>query len=171
MQRLFTIAKNEDGAMLIMASVMILILLTIISISASRTANTEIQIASNEYFYQKNFYCAEGAAIETIDRMEQLVSLDTKDHDWLMNETEDVDNDSNLFGFWNLNDDEREDSDAIPEASSVCSSHAELMSVHNGVLSGSSLDMSKPTKHVFSIYGQSNDRGLAMIKVGYTKAY
>ena len=171
MQRLITIVNNEDGAMLIMASVMILILLTIISISASRTANTEIQIASNEYFYQKNFYCAEGAAIESVDRLEQLVTVDTNDHDWLMNETEDVDSDSNIFGFWYLNADEREDGDAVPEASSVCSSHAELMGVHNGVLPGSSLDMSKPTKHVFSIYGQSDDRGLAMIKVGYTKAY
>ena len=171
MQRLIKIVKNEDGAMLIMAAVMILILLTIISISALRTANTEIQIASNDYFYHKNFYCAEGAAIETVDRMERLVTVDSKDYDWLMNETEDVDNDSNLFGFWNLNNDDRKDGDAAPVASSVCSSHAELMAVHNGVLSGSSLDMSKPTKHVFSIYGRSDDRGLSMIKVGYTKAY
>ena len=161
--------KNDDGAVMIIISLMLLALLTIISIAASKTANVEIRIAGNEYLYQNNFYCAEGAAIETVDRMEALESIDGDAIDWLMNESGKVAGDTDLFGYWTGED--REDGDANPASASVCADFTQLMAVHHGVLPGSSLDMSKPTKHIYSIYGQSRDRGTVMIKIGYAKAF
>jgi hypothetical protein len=164
-----TCIKNDQGATMIILTLMLLALLTIISIAASKTANVEIRIAGNEYLYQNNFYCAEGAAIETVDRMEALESVYDDEIDWLMNESDKVASDTDLFGYWT--DEDREDGDANPASASVCADFTQLMAVHHGVLSGSSLDMSKPTKHIYSIYGQSRDRGTVMIKVGYAKAF
>jgi Tfp pilus assembly protein PilX len=161
--------KKDDGAIMIIITLMLLALLTIISIAASKTANTEIRIAGNEYLYQNNFYCAEGAAIETVDRMEALKNVDIDEIDWLMNESDKVGRDTYLFGYWTNAD--REDGDANPTSASVCAEHTQFMAVHHGVLAGSSLDMSKPTKHIYSIYGQSRYRGMVLIKVGYAKAF
>ena len=160
--------KNDNGAVMILFSMMILMLLTIISYSASKTANIEVQIAGNEYLYHHNFYCAEGAIIESIDQMESTAAIDTADFDWMMNESSEVDNDEDLFVFWT--DDEREAEDAEPQAATTCAD-ADFVTIHRGILAGSSLDMSKPTKHAFSVYGQSRDRGLVMIKAGYMKEY
>jgi len=164
-----TFIKNDNGAMMIIISLMLLALLTIITIAASKTANTELKIAGNEYFYQNNFYCAEGAVIETVDVLEALDHVEVDLFDWLMNETDKVDKDSDLYGFWA--EEIRDIDDANPASASVCADHTESMTVHHGVLSGSSLDMSKPTKHVYSIYGQSHHRGTVLIKVGYAKAF
>lgn len=52
--------RNEDGSAIVLA-LMILVLLTIIGISASNTTNTEVQIASNDKFHKITFYAAEAA--------------------------------------------------------------------------------------------------------------
>jgi len=160
--------KNNNGAIMILFSMMILMLLTIISYAASKSANTEVRIARNEYLYHNNFYCAEGAVVESIDIMESLAAIDSADLEWMMNESPKVDSDADLFEYWT--DDPETADDAVPEAATVCSS-AEFVTIHRGVLAGSSLDMSKPTKHAFAVYGRSNNRGLVMIKVGYRKEY
>jgi hypothetical protein len=159
--------KNHNGAIMILLSMMILMLLTIISYAASKTANTEVKIAGNEYLYHNNFYCAEGAIVESIDQMESVAAIDAADFDWMMEESPKVDSDGALFGYWT---DEKTTDDAVPEAAATCSS-AEFVTIHQGALAGSSLDMTKPTKHAFAVYGRSNNRGLVMIKVGYMKEY
>ncbi|MEJ2219286.1 MAG: PilX N-terminal domain-containing pilus assembly protein, partial [Desulfobacterales bacterium] len=59
--------KNEQGYFLIVSTIMLLALLTIISIAATNTANTEVQIAGNDAVYQRNLYLAEGAAMQAVD--------------------------------------------------------------------------------------------------------
>jgi hypothetical protein len=50
---------NENGYMTIIASLVFLVLLTIIGTMALRTSSTEIQVSTNNLIYQKNFYAAE----------------------------------------------------------------------------------------------------------------
>jgi len=161
--------KNNQGSMMIFISTMLLALLIIISIAASKTALIEARIAGNEVLYHNNFYCAEGAVIESVDVMETLERVDVDAIDWLMNEADTVAEDRYLCGYWTEAD--RDDGDARPESATLCAEHTEFMTVHHGVFTGSSLDMSKPTKHAYSIYGYSHRRGSVMIKVGYAKAF
>ena len=70
MEKLMKPLKNEQGYFLILATIMLLALLTIISIAASNTASTEVQIAGNDALYQRNLYQAEGAAMEAVDRLQ-----------------------------------------------------------------------------------------------------
>jgi Tfp pilus assembly protein PilX len=62
--------KSEQGYFLMVSTLMLLGLLTILSIAATNTANTEVQIARNNAIYQRNLYLAEGAALEAVDRLQ-----------------------------------------------------------------------------------------------------
>jgi Tfp pilus assembly protein PilX len=60
---------NEEGSVIVLSMVM-LVLLTILGISATRTSTIEVQIASNEIHAVQNFYQAEAGehvALETSD--------------------------------------------------------------------------------------------------------
>ena len=163
--------RNDRGSIVILMTLMLLMLVTIISFSALRTANTEVKIAGNEYSHQKNFYRAEGAAIEAVDRLEASADPGSAGFGWLGYDPSDI-NDTTVFCYSYWEDDDQTDSvSARGQASSVDPGTTGLLAVHQGVLAGSSLDMSKPTKHTFSIYGRCVEKGTAIIKVGYSKAY
>jgi len=51
--------NNENGAISIIVTLLMLVLLTIMSTAALRTSITELKIATNYLIYQKNFYVAE----------------------------------------------------------------------------------------------------------------
>ncbi len=57
------ILDNEEGFALI-ASMMFLVVLTVIGIAATTTTSIEVSIAGNERVYKQIFYMAEGAAKE-----------------------------------------------------------------------------------------------------------
>jgi hypothetical protein len=67
MKSLINHAKNEDGSVLIVA-LLILVLLTIIGISATTTTNIELQIAGNEKFHKIAFYHAD-SGVYTIPKL------------------------------------------------------------------------------------------------------
>ena len=69
MQKLARQIKNEDGYFLIISTMMLLALITIISVAASNTARTEVQVAGNNLVYQRNLYLAEGAAMQAVDEL------------------------------------------------------------------------------------------------------
>ena len=165
--RTTSILKNEQGALMIIISVMLLALLTIISVAASKTANTEISIAANEYVYQRCFYNAEGAILEAVDLLEGSATSLKNPPPW-MSLDEEVINDSTVFIFWE--DSEKMDG-VVPQVSAIDSQNTDYLSVHHGIPSGNSLDMSKPAKHTFSIYGRSKSKGLVMLKIGFAKVY
>ncbi len=162
-----SILKNEQGGLMIIISVMLLGLLTIISVAASNTANTEIRIAANEYVYQRCFYNAEGAVMEVVDLLESSANPLKNPPRW-MSLDEEVINDSTVFTLW---EDSEKMGGVVPQISVVDPQNSEYLSVHHGIPSGSSLDMSKPAKHTFSIYGRSKNKGLVMLKIGYAKIY
>ena len=53
--------NKEQGSVVVIA-LMILVVLTLLGIMATRTATTDIRIAANEITYKKNFYIAEAGA-------------------------------------------------------------------------------------------------------------
>ena len=161
------ILKNENGALMILITVMLLVLLTVISLAASRTANVETKIAANEFAYQRCFYNAEGAIMEAVDLLDTQVNPKGTLPDW-MGDDKEILNDGTVFSYW----EEDAGTSAIdPGGSPVDLTDSGYMAVHQGVLPGSSLAMSKPTKHSFSIYGRCKKDGMVMLSVGYTNAY
>jgi hypothetical protein len=161
------ILKNENGALMILITVMLLVLLTVISIAASRTATVETKIAANEFAYQRCFYNAEGAIMEAVDQLDTILNPKEALPAW-MGEDNVVLNDGTVFSYW----EEEAGTGAIdPGGSPVDLTDSGYMAVHQGVLPGSSLAMGKPSKHTFSIYGRCKKDGMVMLSVGYANAY
>jgi len=161
------ILKNENGALMILITVMLLVLLTVISIAASRTANVETKIAANEYAYQNCFYNAEGAIMQAVDLLDTTVNPRVSLPAWMGSDSAEI-NDTTVFSYW---EEEAGTGGVVPASSKVDETDSEFMAVHLGVLPGSSLAMSKPTKHSFSIYGRCENDGMVMLSVGYADAY
>ena len=59
------VLKNEQGVVMI-ATLLVLVLLTIVGIASLNLSNTEIQIAGHQVAYQQNFYRTEGAIVEAV---------------------------------------------------------------------------------------------------------
>jgi hypothetical protein len=161
------VLKNERGALMIIVSIMLLALMTVVSVGASKTANTELDIAANEYSYQRCFYYAEGAVMEAVARLESGPNPMLAPPTWMSLEA-DVINDDSVFAYWEKDVAMKS---AVPRASVVDPAKTGYLVVHHGVPAGSSLGMSKPAKHAFSIYGRSKNKGLVMLKIGYAKVY
>jgi hypothetical protein len=59
MNHLIKTCRNEQGSVIIFAFIL-LVVLTLLGIFATRTATIDIRVASNEIPYKQNFYIAEG---------------------------------------------------------------------------------------------------------------
>ena len=169
MPKAAAILQNEQGAVMILITVMLLVLITIISMAALKTANTEVLISGNEYVYQRNFFHAEGAAMEAVDLIASEANPTQAFSNWISMDKSLID-DKAVFGWW----EEDHEGSVTPKKSSITSDIASedisFTAVHQ-IIAGDSLDASKPSKHTFSIYGRGKSRGVSIIKVGYTKAY
>ena len=161
------ILKNENGALMILITVMFLVLLTVISIAASRTSTVETMIAGNEYKYQSCFYNAEGAIMQAVDSLDTEVNPKDEIPEWIGEDYSEI-NENTVFSYW---EEEAGTGAVIPKTAEVDTAGSALMAVHLGVLPGNSLAMSKPTKHAFSVYGRCEKDGMVMLTVGYNNAY
>ena len=153
--------KNEQGYFLIMATLMLLALLTVISIAASNTANTEVQIAGNDVVYQRNLYLAEGAAMQAVD----VIQNDANPRGLAF-----VDpgiktiNDDNFKTDWEAN--------SLPVTTSLDSSNkTRFRAGYEGTPPGYSLGLGQPKVHGFVIYGRTENQGVTTIKIGYRRAF
>ena len=146
---------------MILATLMILVLLTILGVAASRTANTEIAVAANEMVYQRNFYMAEGALIEAIDILANSTDLAANPPDWYEpgagNLTE-----ATVATYW----------DTVAQESNVDDTgNTRFVAGVEGYGAGGSLDVDKPTVKSIGVYGRCQRNGVTTIKVGYLKVY
>ena len=105
--------------------------------------------------------------MEVVDLLEGSANTLKNPPSWMSLEEENI-NDSTVFRIW---EDHEKMKGVAPQPSIIDPQSTEYLSVHHGILPGSSLDMSKPTKHIFSIYGRSKNKGLVMLKIGYAKVY
>jgi Tfp pilus assembly protein PilX len=154
--------KNEDGYFLIMATLMILVLLTILGIAASRTANTEISVAANDTVYQRNFYLAEGAVMEAVDRLKQAKDLEDDSPAWFSKNVGEI----NAENAETYLDAEEAGKSALDDTGQT-----RYVGGVEAIGRGYSLDMEKVTAHTIGIYGRCEKRGKTMIKVGYLALY
>jgi hypothetical protein len=74
---LFSIVNNSRGSALVVALLM-LVVLTLIGISASTTTTFELQIAGNDKLFKKAFYSADGAT----EMGGELIEQNIEDRDW-----------------------------------------------------------------------------------------
>jgi hypothetical protein len=163
-----SLLKNENGYLAIIGALVFLTLISVIGISAARVANTEVALARNEVIYQRNFYLAEGAALEAADHLAQLGDLRENTQAWMELVTGNLSIDS-VKHYW-ANTAANGDS-VIPEPSTVDPRHALFIIGHEGTAKGFSLDMDRPTVHVIAIYGRCEWNGVSTIKMGYHAAY
>lgn len=153
--------KNERGYFLVMSTIMLLALLTIISIAATNTANTEVQIAGNDAVYQRNLYLAEGAAMQAVDELQN--NPDPRGLPFVDPGLKTI-NDSNFKTDW-------ETSSKSVTTGLDSSGKTRFRAGYEGTPTGYSLGLGKPKVHGFAIYGRTEKQGVATIKIGYRKAF
>lgn len=158
--------NNEDGSVLILALIM-LVLLTLIGISATTTSMIEINIAGNERAYKRNLYSAEAAVMQCAQNMEQT-DLQNPGPTWLgligaVTEPDDI----RLTSFWEAPGGPFPQLGVVPDTLFVATSKG-----YAGGAQGTSLDMEKSKVHTYSIYGRCkpSNSGPTIIEIGYRKA-
>ena len=166
--------RNEDGAVLVVA-LMMLVLLTILGISISSTSEVELQIAGNEMRYKENLYGAEAAAIECAQFMEQTadsVGIDPSISDDFIIPYAGEDGDE-IYAAAVRNDDfwdEVVDTDNIsPEPGAL--GNTRYIAYYAGVPHGENLE---GTLREFAIYGRyfdptRPDLGRSIVRIGYRR--
>ena len=171
MRQTISLLKNENGGVVIISAIMVLALLTIIGIASVNISNTEIKIAGYESVYQRNFYNAEGATIETVELMEDIANPKTAAPAWLEPNIDVVTPADILSGnFWQAGN-----GTVTPQASAALI-NTQFLAVSEGIkggASGTSLAMGSSKVHRYTIYGRSAppNRGVTVIQIGYLKAF
>lgn len=160
--------NDEKGYLAIIGALVILALVTIISISASRLANTEITMAKNDVLYRRNFFLAEGAALEAADHLTWYGNLAENLQSWMEMTTGEL-NLNSVREYWDNT--VASGDQVIPEASVVDPNHTLFIIGHEGTARGFSISMDKPTVHTIGIYGRCAWNGISVIKMGFQAAY
>jgi hypothetical protein len=163
MQQLIKPLNNERGYFLIIATMMLLALLTIISVAASHTARTEIQIAGNDTVYQRNFYMAEGATMEAVDRLQN--ESNPRGLGFVVPGLKAID-DLTYIAHW---DQDPGGQNGI--ATGDATGYTRFIAGYQGTPAGYSLGLGKPRVHEFVVYGRTEKQGVTAIKVGYRKVF
>lgn len=161
MENLMKPLKNEKGHFLILATIMLLALLTIISIAATHTANTEVQIAGNDTLYQRNLYLAEGAAMEAVDRLQN--DPNPRGLPFVESGIQVIDDD-NFTDGWETK------SQAVTTKMDT-SGKTRFRVGYEGTPAGHSLGMGRARVHGFAVYGRTEKQGVTTIKIGYRRAF
>lgn len=157
---------NEDGSVIV-ATLLILVLLTIVGIASTNVSNNEVQIAGHTAAYQQNFYRAEGATIEAIDLLEAVANPKLNPPSWLEPNLDTVTN-TNIqdLDFWKTGTGTVDAADSNLE-------NTQYVAVSEGIVSGNSLNMGSSTIHGYIIYGRCSPprRGATVVQIGYLKAF
>ena len=150
---------NEEGSVIVI-TLMVLVLLTIVGMASINTANTEIEIAGAELIYQRNFYLAEGAAMEAVRLLDNDSTMTATTGPSWMEMAPGALSGSGIDAFWASN-----------EETCTIDADATYIADYEGIAAGSSLDVNKAKLHDISIYGRSQKRGVSEVRLGYRKAF
>ncbi len=155
--------------MAILAALLILVLITIIGFSASRLAITEVTMARNEIVHHRNFYLAEGAAVEASDTLDNIANLHANMPIW-------VEKAAGVLSVDNVREYFKAPADrnkslavsTVPfEMSVLDPERLRYIAGADGIAPGESLDPDKPKIHLLSIYGRCEWEGVSIVRIGY----
>ncbi len=153
------LVTNEDGYTVIIA-LAILTLLTVIGISVTTTSTIDIMISGNEKTYTKNFYLAEGAAMQCAQDVDD--DVDPMNLPYLNNPM--TYDDIRALNFANSASFTITD----PESGKVVTPG--YAAIYEGVVG--SLKMGQPNIHEYSLYGWCNlNNGLVIVELGYRRVF
>ena len=156
--------KNEEGSVLLVA-IMILTLLTLIGFAATNTTSIEISISGNEKVYKQNFYMADGAVREAIQRIQNenipdQLRAGVTSYTWL-NSCSDLD--STAWG----NDGQ---GGTVNSATSGLGSSFEVFD--GGIIAGESIKTTSSPVHEYRIFGRSAvNNAQTVIEAGFKKRF
>ena len=169
-------ARSQERGSVLIISLILLVLLTMIGVTASKTSEIEVMIAGNERVYKQNFYLAEGAAMQGAQIME-LTDLVNVGLPWLMDEDNKNDGGAELpaasYSDIQAHIYESDNwTDAFSSELAGLAGEARVLALSKGVVPTSSWKMTSPKVYGFEIYGRSRHRnGEGLVSVGYRKAY
>ena len=163
-----SILSNQDGSAIVVA-LMFIVLMTLIGIYATQTANTEIYIARNEVLHNQTFYRTEAGLVEAGFIIEEELKNNLLDHspDYLFTDAgaEDMTDMDN----WDF-DGSGGDDTAVP---STLDPEVAFCAVDKGPASGSSKKVTNATQvRRYAIYVYHSSRsGRELMEVGYNKRF
>ena len=165
MKEIKRLLTNEEGSVLIVA-IVILMLLTLLGIYATRTSEIELQIAGNERLYKQNLYRAEAAANEAAQILEDTNPGTYSTLGWLY-----------LMGSGvTLDNAKGQDDPCWDNRQPSVDSTTHYIGVEEGIAGGASLDMTKTQVHEYAVYGQRHnyarpELGRSLVAIGYRRAF
>ena len=161
--------NNEDGSVLVLALVM-LVLLTLIGISATTTSMIENKISGNERVYKRNLYAAEAASMHCAQDMEGIPDPKTAPPPYLHPKDAIIpatyDTTIRDVDWWTTG---TNSTGSIDVYTRFLASSQGLA----GGAQGTSLDMTVSNVHAYSVYGrcEPSNSGPTIIEIGYRKAF
>ena len=148
--------KTQDGSVMILA-LALLMLLTLIGISATRTSMIEIQISGAKKTYTEHLFLAEGAAMQCAQDMQGGSNPSTEPY-FNDERTKTEDQIQSLIQDLNF---------ANSDTSSIGSAYATL---YQGVVG--SIKMGQPNLHAYAVYGwHDTPQGRVIVELGYRMAF
>jgi len=148
--------KTQDGSVMILA-LALLMLLTLIGISATRTSMIEIQIAGAKKAHTEHLFLAEGAAMQCAQDMADGSNPSTEPY-FNDERTKTEDQIQNLIRNLNFTN---------SDTSSIGSGYATL---YQGVVG--SIKMGQPNLHAYAVYGwHDTPQGRVIVELGYRMAF
>lgn len=151
-------SDRQSGSVLLI-TILILLFLTILGISAMNMTSTEYQITRNYHIYKKNLYKADAAVMDVAQRFENV--------------DERISNGEFTISPSSTPDSVAQNGSTWSSAESASVSQAQFIWYDNSEnLEGVSLSLGKQTPHEYFLYGRGNaHNGEALIKIGYRKAF
>ena len=165
MKEIKHVLNNEEGSVLIVA-IVILMLLTLLGIYATTTSEIELKIAGNDRLYKTNLYRAESAAMEGAQILEDTNPGTFTSLGWLY-----------TIGSGLTLDDVRDNDHACWNFSQTSvDSTTRYLAVESGIAGGASLDMTRTQVHEYAVYGRRyntnrQELGQALVAIGYRRAF
>ncbi len=156
-----SIIKDENGSVLAIV-LMLMVIFTLIGISAVNTTMTEARIVRNETQYKTCSYKAEAAAMEAVQMLENT-DLNSTAPSFLL-DTDAITENTEVPSDWTNKQ----------QATSIDPAHSEYLAVSRGISGGSSLGLGSARVHTFIVYGKNEDdtcSGRTIIAMGYRKPF